>query len=222
MIYGLTNKPLLDMSECLVLGVCCDTPLSDFAKAIDEEHQGIITRLCQRAIEPGDALWQADINGRSLLVIQCGKKSEFTATMLQKRIGEVTDSIIKQRFTSATICMPQLTNQTPEWQLEQMIVQIDNLRYQLLDFKKKHSKAHKLEEVHFYLPGAIKSVDLPEALENLQKGLNQQPQTTSIDKEDEREPEISLVKRAVPLINLLQAAIKKECDVLWAAANSPG
>lgn len=72
------------------------------------------------------------------------------------------------------------------------------------------------------VPGAIKSIDLPEALENLQKGLNQQPQTTSIDKEDEREPEISLVKRAVPLINLLQAAIKKECDVLWAAANSPG
>ncbi|MDP3269784.1 MAG: leucyl aminopeptidase [Legionella sp.] len=158
MIYGLTNKPLLDMSECLVLGVCCDTPLSDFAKAIDEEHQGIITRLCQRAIEPGDALWQADINGRSLLVIQCGKKTEFTATMLQKRIGEITESIIKQRFTSATICMPQLTNQTPEWQLEQMIVQIDNLRYQLLDFKKKHSKAHKLEEVHFYLPGANEKV----------------------------------------------------------------
>ena len=29
------------------------------------------------------------------------------------------------------------------------------------------------------------------------------------------DPKIGLEKRAIPLINLLQAAIKKDCDVLW-------
>jgi leucyl aminopeptidase len=35
-----------------------------------------------------------------------------------------------------------------------MIIQFDNLRYQLLDFKKKKATPHLLESVHFYLPGA--------------------------------------------------------------------
>ena len=67
---------------------------------------------------------------------------------------ELTDSLIKHRFTSATICLPQLKSHTAEWQLEQMIIQIDNQRYQLLDFKKTNGKLHLLEEITFYLPKA--------------------------------------------------------------------
>ena len=154
MNYGLTQKPLLTDSECLVLGVFSDTKIPEFALNLDKEHQGIIAKLIQRATEPGDAVWQTDVQGRSLLIIQCGKKAEFTSTKLQKRLMEVTESLIKQRFTSATLCLPQLSQHTAEWQLEQMIIQIDNQRYQLLDFKKKSSKLHKLESITFYLPEA--------------------------------------------------------------------
>ena len=94
----------------------------------------------------------------SLLIIQCGKKAEFTPAKLQKRLTEITDSLIKQRFTSATLCLPQLTQHTADWQLEQMIIQIDNQRYQFLDFKKKNSKPHQLESITFYLPGADEKV----------------------------------------------------------------
>ncbi|PWY54142.1 DUF1840 domain-containing protein [Legionella qingyii] len=62
-------------------------------------------------------------------------------------------------------------------------------------------------------PGAIKSENLPEALERLQAGLNKEKKV--VEEDDENESEISLSKRAVPLISLLQAAIKKDKDILW-------
>jgi leucyl aminopeptidase len=165
MNYGLTQKPSLTTSECLVLGIFSDTELPDFALSLDKEQHGIITKLSRRATEAGDAIWQSDVQGSSLLIIQCGKKAEFNSTVLQKRISEITDALLKQRFTTATICLPQLSNQSAEWQLEQMIVQIDNIRYQLLDFKKKNAKSHKLEAVSFYLPGASeKSLELANAI----------------------------------------------------------
>jgi leucyl aminopeptidase len=158
MNYGLTQKPSLASSECLVLGIFSDADLPDFALTLDKEHHGLIAKLTQRATEPGDAVWHTDAQGRCLLVVQCGKKTEFTSVKLQKRLMEIADSLIKQRFTSATLCIPQLIQHTPEWQLEQMIIQIDNQRYQLLDFKKKNAKPHRLEAITFYLPGASEQV----------------------------------------------------------------
>ncbi|KTD53211.1 hypothetical protein Lsan_3621 [Legionella santicrucis] len=63
------------------------------------------------------------------------------------------------------------------------------------------------------IPGAIKSEDLPEALLNLQSGLKKEEKT--VEDDEENDEEISLKKRAIPLIGLLQAAIKKDKDVLW-------
>jgi hypothetical protein len=65
------------------------------------------------------------------------------------------------------------------------------------------------------IPGAIKSKDLPEALSHLQQGLKGGSGFSSKPDEEEDDEEIELSKRAIPLINLLQASIKKECDVLW-------
>lgn len=67
------------------------------------------------------------------------------------------------------------------------------------------------------VPGAIKAADLQHALNNLKHGLPHEHES-SPDATDDDEPEISLAKRAVPLINLLEAAIKKNCDVLWTAS----
>ena len=158
MHYGLTQKPSLTDQECFVLGIYSDAKLPDFAVELDKNHHGIIGKLAQRASEPGDMVWQTDIDGHSLLVVQCGKKDEFTAQALQKRVSDLTDALIKQRFSSATLCLPLIQKQNVEWQLEQMIVQIDNLRYQMLDFKKKNAKAHKLRAIDFYIPGANEKV----------------------------------------------------------------
>lgn len=66
------------------------------------------------------------------------------------------------------------------------------------------------------IPGAIKSQDLPLALSHLQQGLAK-GNASAAEQEDDDEVEIDLAKRAVPLLNLLQASIKSDCDVLWDA-----
>lgn len=70
------------------------------------------------------------------------------------------------------------------------------------------------------IPGAIKAADLTHALTNLKHGLPHDPHSRF--GEDDDEAEISLAKRAVPLIHLLEASIKKNCDVLWSEDRSPG
>jgi leucyl aminopeptidase len=154
MNYGLTQKPSLIMSECLVLGIFSDTELSDVAKKLDQEYKGLINKLSQKASEAGDAVWQADLDGHSLLVIQCGKKEKFTPAQLKKRVGDIIEALLKQRFKSATLCLPPLADYSADWQLEQMLMQIDSQCYQLLDFKKKNTKPYLLEQINFYLPDA--------------------------------------------------------------------
>lgn len=68
------------------------------------------------------------------------------------------------------------------------------------------------------VPGALKADEVSNALFNLQKGLGGQGTnklSSEQDNDDDNEPKIGLAKRAIPLISLLQAAIKKDCDVLW-------
>lgn len=75
------------------------------------------------------------------------------------------------------------------------------------------------------VPGALKFEQVPEALDNLQRGLGLEKGKTPIfsqNKDDDDESEISLAKRAIPLIHLLEAASKKNCDVLWMESRSPG
>jgi hypothetical protein len=69
------------------------------------------------------------------------------------------------------------------------------------------------------IPGAIKAADLPHALTNLKYGLPHQESAGFLDTDDE--PDISLSKRAVPLIHLLESAIKRNSDVLWTDNTSP-
>ena len=68
-----------------------------------------------------------------------------------------------------------------------------------------------------HVPSAILAENLPDALTQLQHGLALKP--SNHDKkviDDADEPMVSLSHRALPLIQMLQAAIKKNCDVLWA------
>lgn len=179
MNYGLTAKPSLSSSECLVLGIFSDSDLADFIADIDKEQTGLIKKLIKRIPDAGDAIWQADVLGNSLLIVQCGAKDKFTATALQKRMSDVMDALINQRLTSATLCMPQMPDKTPDWQLEQMVLQANHKLYQILDFKKKDPKPHRLESLHYYLPGASeKTLDLAIAINegvNLTRNLANLP-----------------------------------------------
>lgn len=67
------------------------------------------------------------------------------------------------------------------------------------------------------IPGAILADDVPKALQGLQQGLTSATSPESTEQtEAEAEPiHISLNKRALPLIELLQSAIQNHSDVMW-------
>lgn len=71
------------------------------------------------------------------------------------------------------------------------------------------------------VPGAILAEDVPAALERLKGALANMkappaPKGSgkSVD-EDEDEPSVSLAHRALPLVELLTAAARQKCDVMW-------
>jgi hypothetical protein len=68
------------------------------------------------------------------------------------------------------------------------------------------------------VPGAILAQDVPAALMSLQRSIEQERNKKSAvqTSDDEEEPEVSIVHRAVPLIKLLQAAQQKDCNVMFA------
>jgi len=66
------------------------------------------------------------------------------------------------------------------------------------------------------VPGAINAEDVPQALENLQQALDKLPeQVEPAGEADDDQPAVSLHTRAVPLVELLQAAVTDEAYVRW-------
>ncbi|EPI4954805.1 TPA: DUF1840 domain-containing protein [Vibrio parahaemolyticus] len=73
------------------------------------------------------------------------------------------------------------------------------------------------------VPGSISAQDVPDALSKLTSALSAKnaaeenlPTDVDVDEEEEQvEPEVSLGRRAFPLIELLKSAIKEECEVMW-------
>jgi hypothetical protein len=66
------------------------------------------------------------------------------------------------------------------------------------------------------VPGAINVADVPTALDNLNKALDKlPPQVESTGEAGEDQPAVSLHTRAIPLVELLQAAVVDETYVRW-------
>jgi len=71
------------------------------------------------------------------------------------------------------------------------------------------------------VPSAIMAEDVPAALDRLKTAIQSEsrvppPEITSAVKDKEsHEQSVSLTNRALPLIELLSAAAKKNCDVMW-------
>lgn len=69
------------------------------------------------------------------------------------------------------------------------------------------------------VPGAILAEDVPAALDNLKGAIEAVKAAERRDRaapaDDSDEPTISLALRALPLIQLLAAAARENCDVMW-------
>ena len=64
------------------------------------------------------------------------------------------------------------------------------------------------------VPSAILAADVPAALSRLTAGI-EAAKAAPVDDEDEDEPQVSISNRALPLIDLLTAAAREGCDVMW-------
>jgi len=153
MNYGLLNSITKLNHECLVIGVFSNSDANKLADFSDKKFNNLIPALTPKLKEAGDTLWQAEVDGHSLMLIHCGKEKEFNAISLRKRIDEISTALIKQRIQSATICLPQINDHDADWQLLQMVLQLDTHVYQMLDYKSA-KKIHTLTNVDFYLPAA--------------------------------------------------------------------
>lgn len=67
------------------------------------------------------------------------------------------------------------------------------------------------------IPGALLAEDIPEALNKLKAVVEIDKTSESQQKTEEESEEeaVSLSLRAYPLIELLDAAAKENCDVMW-------
>ncbi|MBX3616705.1 DUF1840 domain-containing protein [Nitrosomonas sp.] len=65
------------------------------------------------------------------------------------------------------------------------------------------------------VPGVILAADVPAALNRLKIAISAEKESTSVENESENEPIVSIHARALPLIDLLTAAAKEKCDVMW-------
>jgi hypothetical protein len=71
------------------------------------------------------------------------------------------------------------------------------------------------------VPSAILAADIPQALAHLKaaiaadKAASRESSPKDAESDDSVEPAVSLAHRAFPLIELLEAAAKRKCDVMW-------
>ncbi len=65
------------------------------------------------------------------------------------------------------------------------------------------------------VPSAIRAEDVPEALRRLTSAVEAGKSPPPPVDKDTEEPSVSTAHRALPLINLLTAAAKDGCGVMW-------
>ena|ERR1017187_7507300 len=65
------------------------------------------------------------------------------------------------------------------------------------------------------VPGAILAADVPVALSRLTAAIDAEQSSPPVEDKDADEPVVSMSDRGLPLINLLAAAAKAGCNVMW-------
>ena len=65
------------------------------------------------------------------------------------------------------------------------------------------------------VPSALSAEDVLPALERLEAAVMVKEQSAEPEEDDDGDPPVSISHRALPLIELLKAAAKAECSVMW-------
>lgn len=66
-----------------------------------------------------------------------------------------------------------------------------------------------------HVPGAILAADVPTALERLKAAIEVEKALPPSPEKEKEEPLVSIAHRALPLIELLEAAVRADANVMW-------
>lgn len=160
MEYTLASELALEPDACLVLGLL-EEGLDPSVETLNQSLNGLITRLQHKSSLAGHLQMQADIDGASLLIANCGKNDSYTMTSLLNYVKKTIHQLTTQCVKKAIFAFPLVENTTPHHQLEMMLQTIDATLYSQPHFKTKE-KTSLLTRITFYMPGTT-TTDLDSA-----------------------------------------------------------
>ncbi len=157
-----SSRPEKQRSECLVLAVFEDGKLSSAAASVDKATGRMISTLLKRgdiSEDCGKMLMLApvaDIPGRRILLVSCGKKEKFSSKKLLKVTAGVIGKLRRENISEASLFLPEITIKKIDInaRIEQIIIQATHSCYQSDSLKTGKQKCKSLlRRITLFVPG---------------------------------------------------------------------
>jgi leucyl aminopeptidase len=171
-----SGSPEKQRSDCLVLAVFENRVLSHAASCIDKATGHAISSLLKRGDisgECGKMLMLPQTQGipaQRVLLVACGKKSEFSVKKLRKVTARVISRLQQNNITEASLFLPELAIDEIDigTRIEQIIIQAGHCCYQSDSLKtNKKTNESQLRAITLFVP---ERSDLTSARQALQDG----------------------------------------------------
>ena len=159
MLYNLTQANAIETTtDCLIVGIYENAPLTLSAKHIDEKTHGFITELFKHGDTSGK-LGQTlmlhklpSINAKRLLLIGCGKAGQLTAIQYSQLINQAFTTIqtTGAQDISCYLTEIEVEQRDESWKVKQIVKQASYTQYRFNQFKKQPAPTSKLQRISIY------------------------------------------------------------------------
>ena len=157
MKFSLTTQDILKIkSDCLVLPLIVNAPLSAVTKKLNSSSSGLLTRLNNSGdLDANCASTTLLLEGSStasqrLLVINAGKTKKLSVDEFKKLLTTMFTAIKTTNIKIATIILDEISvnGHDKNWLLEQVVIILSAAAYQFNDYK-SDAKQFSLEQINF-------------------------------------------------------------------------
>ena len=169
-----SGNPEKQQSSCLVLAVFEDQGMSPSTRIIDRSSKGQISRLLKRGDisgECGESILIpeiANIPAHRVLLLGCGKESEFDSSKLQKVTATLIQQLLDKNISEAMLFLAELECEDTELstRIEQIIIQAAYSSYHFDTTKsKKQKKNSVIKKLTLFIPDRSSQNIAKEAVE---------------------------------------------------------
>lgn len=154
MKYSLSTLPSKNAN--IFYGIFRNYKIDKIAKDLGVEKKSIQKAIDGNLQDELDSINFYTADGICHYLVNCGDEAKFDINKQKKALGKMTSFIKDRKLEEVTIALPSIKNKAPDWQLEQILLQISAANYQLLDFKTQDLKPSKLNYVKLVVEGASK------------------------------------------------------------------